>query len=282
MTAASSHPFQAPDLGVPTSVPAEPLPFYGGGMTRADEFRALHDDFLLLPNAWDVASANALVRAGFPAVATTSLGVAAGAGLRDGVGVSRTETVALARRLAGLPVPVSVDVEGGFGDDPGAVRELGHELAGLGIAGVNLEDGRGNRALADPAHHARLVAAMRESGLFVNARTDTYWLDIDRDSTLDRVRAYVDAGADGVFVPGMAADAEVRALVDAVPVPVNLLCQPGKLVPETARALGVRRVSTGSLLFRAALGAALEVASAVRDGVPLTRSIPAVQQIQES
>ncbi len=249
-------------------------------MTRADAFRALHDDFLFLPNAWDAASAAALVRAGFPAVATTSLGVAAGAGLRDGVGASRAETVALAARLTGLPVPVSVDVEGGFGDDPGAVRDLGHELASLGVAGVNIEDGRENRGLVDPAHQARLVAAIGESGLFVNARTDTYWLDVDRDSMLDRVRAYVDAGADGVFVPGMVADEEIAALVDAVPVPVNVLLQPGNLTVGRLRALGVRRVSTGSLLFRAALGAALEVAGAVRDGVPLRREVPAVQDIQ--
>ncbi|MFI7680026.1 isocitrate lyase/phosphoenolpyruvate mutase family protein [Actinophytocola sp. NPDC049390] len=257
-------------------------------MTRADTFRALHDDFLLLPNAWDAASAAALVRAGFPAVATTSLGVAAGAGLRDGTGVSRAETVALAGRLAGLPVPVSVDVEGGFGadsrgdhaDDPGAVRDLGHELAALGVAGVNIEDGRENSGLVDPAHQARLVAAIGESGLFVNARTDTYWLGVDRDSTLDRVRAYVDAGADGVFVPGMVADADIQALVEAVPVPVNLLFMPENLTVGRLRALGVRRVSTGSLLFRAALGAALEVAGAVRDGEPLRRDIPAVQEIQ--
>ncbi|MDQ3790789.1 MAG: isocitrate lyase/phosphoenolpyruvate mutase family protein, partial [Actinomycetota bacterium] len=119
-----------------------------------------------------------------------------------------------------------------------------------------------------------------ESGLFVNARTDTYWLDVDRDSTLGRVHAYVDAGADGVFVPGMAAEEEIAALVESVPVPVNLLFQPGNLTVGRLRALGVRRVSTGSLLFRAALGAAVEVAGAVRDDVPLRREIPTVQQIQ--
>ena len=244
------------------------------------DFRGLHHDFLFLPNAWDAASAAALAAAGYAAVGTTSLGVAAGAGLRDGVGASRAETVALARRLTGLPVPVSVDVEGGFSDDPGAVRELGHELAELGVSGVNIEDGRENRRLVEPAHQARLVAAMGESGLFVNARTDTYWLSVDRDSTLDRVRAYVDAGADGVFVPGLSEPDGIEALVAAVPVPVNLLYLPERFTLESVRALGVRRVSTGSLLFRAALGAALDVAGAVRDGVPLRREVPTVQQIQ--
>jgi 2-methylisocitrate lyase-like PEP mutase family enzyme len=249
-------------------------------MSRVDEFRRLHDDFLLLPNAWDVASASALVGAGFAAIGTTSLGVAAAAGLPDGTGVTRAETVSLAGRIADLRVPVTVDIEGGFSDDPAEVRELGAELASMGIAGVNIEDGRDGGVLAEPGHQAELVAAVRESGLFVNARTDTCWLDVERESTLDRVRAYVDAGADGVFVPGMADEHEIQALVAAVPVPVNLLFLPGRLPVGTAAALGVRRVSTGSLLYRAALGAALDTARAVRDDIPLGQEVPSYQQIQ--
>lgn len=250
-------------------------------MSRVDEFRHLHDEFLLLPNAWDAASASALVTAGFPAVGTTSLGVAAAAGLPDGAAAARTETVVLAGRLAGLPVPVTVDIEGGFSEDVGAVRELGAELAALGVAGVNVEDSRPGGGLAEPADHARLVAAVAESGLFVNARTDTYWLDVDRSRTLDRLKAYVDAGAGGVFVPGAAEPADISALVAGVPVPVNLLFLPGRLSLDGVRELGVRRVSTGSLLYRAALGAALGTLRAVRDGAPLAADIPTYQQVQE-
>ncbi len=256
-------------------------PAYRGRVNHVENFHQLHDNFLLLPNAWDAASASALVKAGFPAVGTTSLGVAAGAGLTDGAGLARAETVALASRLAGLPVPVSVDVEGGFGTDPGAVRALGAELAELGIAGVNIEDARDNAVLAAPAEHARLVAALAESGLFVNARTDTYWQGTDRESTLDRVRAYVDAGAAGVFVPGMSAQADVEALVAATDVPVNLLYLPGRMTLAGVRALGVRRVSTGSLLFRAALGAAVETAAAMRADTPLRWKVPTYREIQE-
>lgn len=223
-------------------------------MSVVDRFRSLHEDFLLLPNAWDVVSAAALVREGFPAVATTSLGVAAAAGIADGSGLAGPPTMALARRLTSLPVPVSVDIEGGFSEDVGFVRELGASLAEAGVAGVNIEDGRADGGLRAAADHARLVSAMAESGLFVNARTDTYWLGVDRELTVERLRSYVDAGADGVFVPGLAEERDVAAVVAAVQVPVNVLLLPGRTNVQEVAALGVRRVSTGSFLFRAALG----------------------------
>jgi 2-methylisocitrate lyase-like PEP mutase family enzyme len=251
-------------------------------MTVVDDFRRLHEDFLLLLNAWDVVSAAAMVREGFPAVATTSLGVAASAGLLDGSGQAGPANLDLARRLTALPVPVSVDVEGGFSEDAGVVRELGAALAEAGVAGVNIEDGLVSGGLRSPAEHARLVSAMADSGLFVNARTDTCWLGVEREQTVDRLRAYVDAGADGVFVPGLVEEREVAEVVAGVPVPVNVLFLPGRMNVQAMVELGVRRVSTGSFLFRAALGAALDAARAVRRGsAPLTYEIPTYQQVQD-
>ncbi|NUT49011.1 MAG: isocitrate lyase/phosphoenolpyruvate mutase family protein [Saccharothrix sp.] len=237
-------------------------------------FHRLHDDFLVLPNAWDFASAAALVRAGFPAVGTTSLGVAVAHGLPDAAGVARAETVALARSLARLPVPVTVDVEAGFGGD---VRELAAELWELGIAGVNVEDGRG-AGLAEPGAHAAIVRAFKEAapGLFVNARVDTHWLGVERESTLTRARAYVDAGADGVFIPGLAREADIATAVESVPVPLNVL---PSLPTATLRDLGVRRVSTGSLLFRAAVAETVRTAQAVRAGTPLPDHVPSYEDI---
>ncbi len=232
-------------------------------------FHRLHDDLLVLPNAWDFASAAAFVRSGFAAVGTTSLGVAVAHGLPDAAGVARAETVALARLLVRLPVPVTVDVEAGFGGD---VRALAAQLWELGVAGVNVEDGRG-AALADPAEHAAIVRAFKEAapGLFVNARVDTHWLGVDRDSTLTRARTYVDAGADGVFVPGLDQEPEIAAIATAVPVPLNTL---PTLPVHTLRDLGVRRVSTGSLPFRAALAEAVRTAEAVRSGTPTPTGVP--------
>ncbi len=226
-------------------------------------FRRLHDGPgpLLLPNAWDVASAAALVQAGFTAVGTTSLGVAAAHGLPDAAGLALTETIDLARRLARLPVPVTVDIEAGFGAD---LDRIAAELSQLGIAGVNIEDGRGS-GLANPPEQADLIRAVKQGApeLFVNARVDTYWLGVAHEETLERAHCYVDAGADGIFVPGLNKPTEIERLVSNLDdVPLNLLAQlPVAVLTE----LGVRRISTGSLLFRASLKAAVDTAIAVRD-----------------
>ncbi|MER7546883.1 isocitrate lyase/phosphoenolpyruvate mutase family protein [Spirillospora sp. NPDC127506] len=232
------------------------------------DFRELHhgDRPLVLPNAWDFASGAALVQAGFPAIGTTSLGVAAAAGKTDATGDTREETIALARTLARLPVPVTVDIEGGFSDRAADVAGLAAELASFGIAGINLEDGRPDGTLAPLGHQTSVLAAVKRAapGLFLNARTDTFWLgDPDRDETLRRVRAYAEAGADGVFVPGIVDDADIRAVLEAAGVPLNVLYLPGRTeYPRLAR-LGVHRVSTGSLPFRRALHAAVTAALAV-------------------
>ena len=248
-------------------------------MNHPQTFRDLHhgDGPLLLPNAWDFASGAALAEAGFPAVGTTSLGVAAAAGKSDATGDARDETVALARSLARLPVPVTVDIEGGFSAGVSDVAGLATELASYGIAGVNLEDGRSDGTLAPLDHQTALIAAVKRAApqVFLNARTDTFWLaegKPDMDETLRRVRAFAEAGADGVFVPGIAVDDDVRAVVDAVDVPLNVLFTPGRTDVARLAGLGVRRVSTGSLLFRKALQAA--VASAL-DVTGATAEAPA-------
>jgi 2-methylisocitrate lyase-like PEP mutase family enzyme len=247
------------------------------------DFRSLHVPGapLLLPNAWDVASAAALAAAGFRAIGTTSLGVAAAHGLPDGRGAGRAETLALVRRLSRLPVLLTVDVEGGFGGGPAAVAELAAELAATGAVGINLEDGRPGTGLAPAAEHAELIAAVKDRvpELFVNARTDTHWAGSgDVGEAVSRCRAYVTAGADGVFVPGLADDGAVRTVVGAVGVPVNVLLLPGMTVPRLA-GLGVARVSTGSLLFRAALGAAVAAARAVAGGSPGPEGLPGYAEI---
>lgn len=235
-------------------------------------FAELHrsGDPLVLPNAWDVASARCLAEAGFPAVGTTSLGVAAAAGLPDGVGAAEAATLELVRNLAGLPAYVTADIEGGSVAAAVAVADAG-------AVGVNVEDAFG------PADaHADLIRSVKREapGLFVNARTDTYWLrSAGLPETLRRVRLYADAGADGVFVPGLADPSDIEAVVAAVDLPVNILFLPGRMTVAGLAGLGVRRISTGSLLFRAAIAATLRIATAVRDGTDVDSGLPAYAEV---
>lgn len=247
----------------------------GSRPAQGGAFAALHrrGEPFVLPNAWDVASAVLLADAGFPAVGTTSMGVNAAAGLIDGEGTGRSHTMSLAAALASrLTVPVSVDFEGGFSDDPAAVAELAAELAGAGVAGINLEDVSAGGALRDPAAQARIIRAVRAAApdLFLNARTDVYWLGYgpaaDRQAeTITRLRAYADAGAHGVFVPGLTELGEIEAVTSQIAQPLNLLWRPGIDLRRLAAA-GVARISTGSGPYRRALAAGLATAIAARDG----------------
>ncbi|MET8416180.1 isocitrate lyase/PEP mutase family protein [Streptomyces sp. NPDC005134] len=240
---------------------------------------------LLLPNAWDHASATALSEQGFPAIGTTSLAVAAAAGLPDGTGATREETVLLARRLGSGPYLLSVDAEGGFSDDPAEVAELARELAAAGAVGINLEDGRGDGTLTPVELHAAKIAAVKAvvPHLFVNARTDTHWLggrEATTAGTMGRLDAYRQAGADGVFVPGLTDPTAIAALVKSLDAPLNILSSPSGPTVAQLGELGVRRVSLGSLLYRAALGEAMAVAANIRTGRPVDGDVPTYAQVQ--
>lgn len=280
-TANRAHPvpltFGAPPRGCPGRRHALAL---ANGLLRRPltPFARLHHQStpLLLPNAWDHASAAALAAQGFAAVGTTSLGVAAAAGLPDGAAATRAATVALARRLGRGSLLFTVDAGGGFSEsedededeDVREVAELARELYAAGAAGINLEDGRPDGTLAPVDLHAAKIAAVKAAvpALFVNARTDTHWLSRRQDETPTRLASYEQAGADGVFVPGLSDPDGIAALTADLVVPLNILYTPGlPSLPELA-ALGVRRVSLGSLLYRSGLAAAVATATAIRDG----------------
>ncbi|MFC9926040.1 isocitrate lyase/phosphoenolpyruvate mutase family protein [Streptomyces sp. NPDC127190] len=244
-------------------------------------FAALHHrpgEPLLLPNAWDHASAAALAARGFPAVATSSLAVAAAAGLPDGAGTTREHTLRLALTLGAGPWLLSVDAEDGFSDDPAEVAVLARQLWEAGAVGINLEDG-----LGPAARHAAKIAAVKAAvpGLFVNARTDTHWSgDGDETDTLRRLDAYQQAGADGVFVPGLSDPARIAALVRRLDAPLNILYSPAGPALGHLADLGVRRVSLGSLLYRRALGAALDAVADIAAGRAPGGTAPSYAEVQ--
>jgi 2-methylisocitrate lyase-like PEP mutase family enzyme len=231
---------------------------------RAARFRAQHDgpEVLVLPNAWDVLTARAFEDAGFPAVGTTSFGIARAHGLRDGANAAWDATLSTVSRMAtALRIPLSVDMEGGFGGTPDDVAQRARALAGTGVAGFNLEDGRDDGTLVDVSHQRDVISAVRSAvpGAFVNARCDVFWLTPDAGArglaqALARARAYVAAGADGIFLPGLVAPEAIAEAVRALPVPLNVLATPSTPPVTELRELGVRRVSTGSGPARAVLG----------------------------
>ncbi|MBC6458378.1 isocitrate lyase/phosphoenolpyruvate mutase family protein [Actinomadura sp. HBU206391] len=247
---------------------------------RFAEFRSLHHaaEPLLLPNAWDYTSAAALAAAGFAAIGTTSLGVAAVAGKPDGHGATLEETLRLAGSVARLPCPVTVDLEGGFGGGPTDIAVLAERLAGMGVAGINLEDGRPDGSLTDLTAQVEAIGAIksRVPELFVNARTDAFWLGVadPLNEALSRSSAFAHAGADGVFVPGIATGDDISALIAETPSPVNVLFLPGRHTVADLASLGVRRISLGSLLYRAALHATVATAKAVAEGRPVSADLP--------
>jgi 2-methylisocitrate lyase-like PEP mutase family enzyme len=238
-------------------------------------FRDLHhgDRPLVLPNAWDVPSALAFLDAGFAAIGTTSFGVASSIGRPDGGRSTKEANLALALELSTLPCHISMDIEDGYADEPDRVADYAAELD---VAGINIEDSTAEKLIPPEAHAAKVAAIKnRCPDLFVNARVDTYWLHEDDTvaPTLERAARYVEAGADGVFVPGASEPALLRELTANIAVPLNVLVIPALSLDELAE-LGVRRVSTGSLPYRAAIHAATEVADAVRDGRPVPAATP--------
>lgn len=231
----------------------------------ARRFRALHTASrpLALANAWDVASARVVEAAGAPAIATTSAGVAWSLGRPDGDALSREEALGAIRRIAAaVTVPVTVDIESGYGADTTEAGETVRQVLEAGAVGINLEDGtRPPAELAARIRAARAAADAEGLDLFVNARVDTYLFGLGPEAdrladTLDRARQYVDAGADGVFVPGVTDLDVLAALAAKIPVPLNAMAGPGApAVPELGRA-GVARVSLGAGVAQAAYTAA--------------------------
>jgi 2-methylisocitrate lyase-like PEP mutase family enzyme len=244
----------------------------------AETFRGLHwrGDPLVLFNAWDVATAKAIARTS-PAVATSSGAVATALGYADGEDVPFEMVTGLVSRMtAAVPVPVSIDLEAGYGDTPDAVAKSVAKILKAGAIGINIEDGLfgGKRQLVGAQQHAANIKAVRQAAqvfgidLFINARTDPFLLKVGSpDECLNeaakRAKVYADAGADGIFVPGLTDLALIEKFVQLTPLPVNIMVTRGvPKIPELARA-GVRRVSLGPWPMMAAMRVVGQAAAAV-------------------
>lgn len=240
--------------------------------TSTDRFRTLHTDgTFVMPNPYDLGSARLLAALGFPALASTSSGFAATLGRLD-MTVSRDELLDHVRHLAAATdLPLNVDSERCYADDLPGVTETVELLAEAGAAGCSIEDWNPMTISIDPIEMAveRVAAAVAgavNSGLVLTARCENHIHGIDDlDDTIARLQAYVAAGAEVVYAPGLADLGQIGAVVSAVGVPVNVLILPGGPSVAQLGEAGVRRISTGGLLARIANGAMVAAAERLRD-----------------
>jgi 2-methylisocitrate lyase-like PEP mutase family enzyme len=237
---------------------------------KAEELRKLHGGsrVLVLPNAWDVASARVLEELGYPAIATTSAGVAFALGYADGQRITRDQMLEVVSRIArAVRVPVTADMEAGYGITQKDMAETAKAIVGAGAVGLNLEDVTGDTesSQVDTGLQVEKIRAIRETSaslgvsLVINARTDVYLLPIGPEATrfertVVRLRAYRAAGADCVFAPGVKDRDLIEKLVKATGAPLNILVTPGCPSIQELQKIGVARASIGSGVMRSTLG----------------------------
>ncbi len=247
---------------------------------KADSFRAMHTagGAVLLPNVWDAASARIVENVGFPAVATTSAGIAFAQGFPDGQRIPGEQMfAAIAHIVNSVNVPVSADVEAGYGQTAERAGDTARRVAEAGAVGMNFEDATGDpgRLLTELPLQLERIKAIRESAaaldvpLVLNARTDVYLLQIGEpsgryDEAVRRLAAYRDAGADCVFVPGVRDLPTIKRLVEDLRCPVNILGVPGSPSVNELIEVGVKRISLGSGPMRASLGLLRRVAEELK------------------
>lgn len=261
---------------------------------KGRRFRALHerDGAFIIPNPWDVGTARVLAHLGFEALATTSAGYAFTMGKRDGT-LGRDQTLAYASAISSATdLPVSADLENGFGDAPEAALETIRLAAAAGAVGGSIEDATGRadspiydiELAADRVRAAVTGARALAFPFTLTARAENYLYGrLDINDTIKRLQAYQEAGADVLYAPGLTTSDDIAAVVGAVERPVNVLMglQSVRLSLAELSALGVKRVSVGSALCRAALGAFLRAAREMRESGTFSFAAEAVGSISE-
>jgi 2-methylisocitrate lyase-like PEP mutase family enzyme len=246
--------------------------------SKVNQFRALHrsGELLILPNAWDAKSALFFQQQKFLAVATSSAAVAGGLGYEDGEQMPFSEYLFVVKRIMSVvKVPVSVDIEMGYGSSDEEILQNIVKLIELGVAGINIEDSvieKSGRVLKDAQAFAGTIGYVRKEltarnmDLFINIRCDTFLLNIpDRTrETIRRLSIYENTGADGIFLPCISAEADIAAAVEATGLSVNVMCIPGLPGFGALQRLGVYRASMGPFFFNKIYGSIEALTDAVR------------------
>lgn len=229
-------------------------------MNKLVQFKAMHqqDELLFLPNAWDLLSALVIEQCGFKALGTTSWGVANAMGYKDGENITFGDLATLTKRIiSAVDIPVTVDIESGYSNDIKTIADNALRIAELGAAGINFEDSsKDSIGLIDVSKQIKLIEKIRGqldnngySDFFINARTDTYLLlENPFEETISRAKQYIESGANGIFVPGLAQVDDIKKIVELIDIPLNLMSLPNLTDVDSLNKLGVKRFSIGNSL----------------------------------
>ena len=230
---------------------------------KFNEFKNLHqsDDLFVLPNVWNAKSAKLFQELKFPAIATSSMAVANSIGYEDGEEMPFNDYLFVIKRiLSSVQIPLSVDMEMGYGKQDEQISSNIQTLANLGVVGINIEDSSisiTGRTLKDAKIFSNTISNIKNSlktkgiDLFLNVRCDTYLLNVEdkQRQTLDRVKLYESAGADGIFLPGICNETDILEVVNNIKLPLNVMCVPGLPDFNRLKKLGVKRISMGPFMF---------------------------------
>ena len=231
--------------------------------SQFQKFKALHQskDLFVLPNVWNAKSALIFQEKQFPAIATSSAAVANSLGYDDGENMPFSDYLFVIKRiLASVQIPLTVDMEMGYGKTNEEIYANMLNLVDLGVAGVNIEDSiihKSKRALQEASLFAKKIEYIKskleskKSDLFINIRCDTYILNVEnkQKETTDRLNIYAETGADGIFLPAIKNEEDIAEAIQTLKLPLNVMCIPGLPSLETLTKLGVKRVSMGPFLF---------------------------------
>ncbi|WP_426452630.1 isocitrate lyase/PEP mutase family protein [Paenibacillus sp. S-38] len=231
-------------------------------MSTRELFQKLHesDELLVLGNAWDLTSARMLEKAGFKAIGTTSWGIAESLGYADGEAIDFELQLSVIQRIVDhVQIPVTADIESGYGHNDETIVSNVLKVANLGVSGINIEDSMkgatGLKPLSEQCHLlTKIRAALDKNGFdhfFINARIDAYLLNLNPlNETMIRMKEYVDSGASGIFVPGLKNEEEIKTIASSTTAPLNVMALPGLTDWIQLQKLGVRRLSLGGSLYR--------------------------------
>lgn len=222
-------------------------------------FKKLHQqpDILVLGNVWDAQSAKIAQEAGYKALGTSSHAIANAMGYEDGEQITVDEIIFVVERIVkAVDIPVSVDFESGYSDNPDEVAKNVKKLVDLGVVGINLEDGQvenGKRVLGDMNLHKQKIEAIKSEvkNIFINARVDSYTTKHKSalEESITRTKAYTKAGADGIFVPLIESEEDIKSFLDVTSLPLNVFLTPNLPSIQQLNKLGVKRLSHGAKIY---------------------------------